>query len=375
MRLIPAPRSPAVFGVGASDAQIVWTRPAGTVRVIGTDGATGEAAHRTVEAGGSPGAIVIDGLEPASTTTVTIEADGIGVDRMVTTLRRPGGVELGRFATLNDLHLGLHTFGVTRRITEPGAIDCTSMRCATAAFAEAVDWGAQAIFLKGDIVHLGRAPEWEMLAELMRSSPVPVHATFGNHEAAHRRHDHSRSQFERLGAANIPVQVVEMPGLRVVLVDTSTPDRHTGRIAHVHDDLVSLAGDGVPMLVLHHHQLHATPWPPVYPKGINGRSVRALTTAIAERNPNVVFASGHTHRHRRRELAGLTAAELGSSKDYPGTWCGYVIHEEGLIQTVRRIAAPDAIAWTERTGRALGGWWSHWSPGRIEDRCFTVTWR
>jgi predicted phosphodiesterase len=373
MRFIPAPRSPAVFGVGTDDAQLVWTRPATRVQVTAPD--SDAAVDASVDARGRPGAVVVRGLPAATTTTLTIELDGSAVQRHVTTLHHPGGTELSRFATMNDLHLGLHTFGLTHRIAEPGDTDCTSMRCATAAFAEAVDWGAQTMFLKGDIVHLGRPVEWEMLSELLAWSPVPVHATFGNHEAAHRRHDLSREQFELLGASNETVEVVDLPGLRVVLVDTSTPDSHAGRIAHVHDDLVSLAGEGMPMLVLHHHQMHALPWPTVYPKGIHGRSVRALTAAIAERNPNVVFASGHTHRHRRRSHGGLTLAELGSSKDYPGTWCGYVVHEGGLTQTVRRIAAPSALEWTERTGRALGGWWSHWSPGRIEDRCFTVTWR
>ncbi|MFN3218940.1 MAG: metallophosphoesterase family protein [Acidimicrobiales bacterium] len=375
MRFIPAPRSPAVFGVGTTDAQIVWTRPARDVRVTSGGHSADADVHASIDAGGRPGALVVDGLSAAATVALSIEVDGATVERRLTTLPHPGGAELSRFATMNDLHLGLHTFGLTHRIAEPGDTDCTSMRCATAAFVEAVDWGAQALFLKGDIVHLGRAVEWEMLGELLTWSPVPVHATFGNHEAAHRRHDRSREQFELLGASNEAIEVIELPGLRVVLVDTSTPDSHAGRIAHVHDDLVSLAGDGVPMLVLHHHQLHATPWPPIYPKGILGSPVRALTAAIAERNPNVVFASGHTHRHRRRYLGGLTLAELGSSKDYPGTWCGYVVHEGGLTQTVRRIAAPAALEWTERTGRALGGWWSHWSPGRIEDRCFTVTWR
>ncbi len=66
--------------------------------------------------------------------------------------------------------------------------------------------------------------------------------------------------------------------------------------------------------------------------------------------------------------------QVGSTHDYPGTWAGYVAHDGGLRQVVRRIVAPDAIAWTERTRHVLFGLWGRWSPGRLQDRCFTLRW-
>jgi hypothetical protein len=87
-----------------------------------------------------------------------------------------------------------------------------------------------------------------------------------------------------------------------------------------------------------------------------------------------VITSGHTHRHRARRRGPLLLTEVGSPKDYPGTWAGYVVHEGGIRQVVRRVAAPDAIRWTEATKRALFGIWGRWSPGRLEDRCLTHVW-
>jgi hypothetical protein len=47
--------------------------------------------------------------------------------------------------------------------------------------------------------------------------------------------------------------------------------------------------------------------------------------------------------------------EVGSPKDYPGTWAGYVVHEGGIRQVVRRVAAPEVIRWTESTDGPCSG--------------------
>lgn len=73
-------------------------------------------------------------------------------------------------------------------------------------------------------------------------------------------------------------------------------------------------------------------------------------------------------------MGGVTVAEVGSTKDYPGQWAGYSVYEGGIRQVVRRVERPDAIAWTEMTARAIGGVWKWWSPGRMEDRCWTIRW-
>jgi hypothetical protein len=95
---------------------------------------------------------------------------------------------------------------------------------------------------------------------------------------------------------------------------------------------------------------------------------------LRQANPKLVGTSGHTHRHRRRDVAGVPWFETGSPKDYPGTWTGYVVYEGGIRQVTRRITAPDCIGWTEGTRGAALGAWGRWSPGTLEDRCFTIPW-
>jgi hypothetical protein len=70
----------------------------------------------------------------------------------------------------------------------------------------------------------------------------------------------------------------------------------------------------------------------------------------------------------------LVVAEVGSPQDFPGTWTGYVIYEGGIRQVVRRVAAPEALAWTESTKGCFAGLWGHWSPGTLPQRCFTHPW-
>ena len=60
-------------------------------------------------------------------------------------------------------------------------------------------------------------------------------------------------------------------------------------------------------------------------------------------------------------------------KDYPGAWAEYQIFEGGYVQLTRRIAAPDALAWTEQTRGMFAGLYRDYALGLLGDRCFTQT--
>ena len=85
-------------------------------------------------------------------------------------------------------------------------------------------------------------------------------------------------------------------------------------------------------------------------------------------------SSGHTHRNRRRRVQGLTWTEVAATNHFPGVWAGYRVFEGGIMQTVRRTAEHDTLAWTEHTRDMLGGVWALWATGTMADRCFALRW-
>jgi Icc protein len=331
---------------------------------------------------GGPGAITFDGLTPGTAYHLTLRAPGVPrhLIEQVTTLPALPGRRLDAFATINDLHLGEAGFGPRHDIEDawplaPGKPPYT-WRCFTAAVDEAIHWGALAVVVKGDMTSDGAPAEFHEIGTLLSGVRVPVMATFGNHEF-HDLETDGRPILDQYGI-HVPREpwAVDRPGIRLVFALTARPGERSGEV----DDrqrarLVSLVANAPgPAFVVLHHQFQRWTWPTVYPPGIGGPQSRALLDELAEANPATFIASGHTHRHRRHQHGPLEMVEVGSTKDYPGTWTGYAIHEGGIRQVVRRTEAPGVIAWTESTARAIGGIWGHWSPGRRDDRCFTHPW-
>jgi hypothetical protein len=168
----------------------------------------------------------------------------------------------------------------------------------------------------------------------------------------------------------------DLPGIRIVLAQTAVYDEGWGRVDGPQlDAIVELlrAAGGPAFLAMHHYPQrfrHALMYPPGIPAP---QSVRLLD-AIAAANPSTLVTAGHSHRNRRHRHGPLVIAEIGATMHYPGTWAGYAVHEGGIRQVVRRVAAPDAIAWTERSRRAIGGLWGRWAEGERAHRCFTHIW-
>jgi predicted phosphodiesterase len=331
---------------------------------------------------GGPGAVTFEGLAPATTYELTVTGPGLPrrLVQRFSTLAAPPGALLHRFATINDLHIGERRFGMTSSIEDvfplPKGWETYSLRCARAALDEALAWGAQAVVVKGDLTRDGEPVEFREAGQLLASLPVPVEVTLGNHEF----HDKRTEPWPLLAESGIEVGrepwARDLPGIRVILGHTWRRDSRWGRMeARQRRQIAELAAaaPGAAFVALHHHPQR---WrvPNQYPPGIPGPAARALLDALTEANPATIVTSGHTHRHRLHRHGSLLAAEVGSTKDYPGTWAGYAVYEGGIRQTVRRVAATEAISWTEGTFWAMGGLWGRWSPGRLEDRCFSHSW-
>ena len=341
-------------------------------------------ASATVEptrAGPAPGAVVLDGLEPGVTYTVEVRAEGLrgGVHRQrITTLTPPPGEELFRFATISDLHLGLQFFGFRHTMTErPAPAVPHPERCATAALDELQAWGAQLLLAKGDLTNRGQTEEWEALDRVLRPVPIPVLVTLGNHDVARTagRVDPHVALAHAGRRAPSPVEHLDVPGLRIVMTDSTVPGHHAGRVGHLTAPVTELTrtADTAAFVVLHHYLVRLpiqTFWPP----GVPARDADPFLDALAEANPATLVTSGHTHRHRRFHHGPVVLSEVGSPKDYPGTWGGYVVHEGGIRQVVRRIMRPDVLPWTDYTARAALGAWGLWSPSIRSHRCFSHPW-
>lgn len=349
--------------------QLTWRdgRPGSVVRV--GDGSI--VLGRT-----GPGAAAVGELRPATRYEVVVDGRRAGAFR---TLAPPPGELLFRFATVSDTHIGERGFGMLPRFREDAHLserDAYPTRCLRAAVDEAAAWGAELLLAKGDLTWSGRPIQWETVAETLAAAPFPVHATLGNHDVVPRAVD-GRDVLSRHGVvAARTVDPVDVPGLRIVLGHSADRGHRYGVVDGTQrDEIIRLVGEGsTPAFVTLHHYVNPLPVRSRYPRGIEHTEGDALIAGLAAVQPATFLSFGHSHRNRRKVRHGLPLTEVGSTKDYPGVWAGYAVHEGGIRQVVRRVAEPSCLEWTERTSAVLGGFWGWWSPGRLRWRCFTWTW-
>jgi predicted phosphodiesterase len=377
---VPNAKAPElrVFSVEDTTVQVTWSRlPPGELALR-----TGDSFVATSTDGGA-GALTLTGLEPDRRYQLRAVGSGLPKDGQVLrfrTLAPPPGAELARLATVSDMHIGVCSFDVAQRMVErlgPGE-EAHPIRCTRAAIDELLAWGAERLVVKGDLTDRAAARQWAAVGKLFAALPIPVHAIAGNHDLKPQPDSLPLAEGSALAGFRVSdeVEAIDLPGLRIVLAPTVIPGHSRGHLtASTIDAVADLASDaGTPCMLIIHHELQRLPvnwfWPPGIPSGQAAALFRSLSAA----NPRTFITSGHTHRHRRRHVGPLVMTEVGSPKDYPGTWAGYVVHEGGIRQVVRRVEAPDCIAWTEYTRAAALGAWGHWSPGKLSARCFSHTW-
>lgn len=376
-----APRRVEVFAVSGDEVQITWSALGpgpGRVRV-------GDRSIPLTTDGG-PGAVTVGGLTPGRTERIAIEVpseagaparSGAGWSAEVTTLDVPGGARLARLATVSDVHLGSGATGFFHTMTErPTPATPSATRCLDAAVEAASAIGAERLIVKGDLVDGSDAAIWALAGERLARFDGPVSILPGNHER-NGLGDIGAAQ----GAASIGhprrgrVEVVDHGAVRLVLVDTAVDRRDRGTLRDAHDEVVAAAAwwSG-PVLVFLHHQPMCTRIPRYIPVGIPRAEFARFAAALRAANPRSFVTSGHTHRHRRHDIDGVVVTEVGSTRDFPGTWAAYDVHEDGIVQVVRRIDRPDCIRWTDHTRRAALGAWGRWAPGSLDQRCFVHRW-
>ena len=366
--------------------QVCWAAaPPGPVRVeaggsVAVAGGEGRRAGSGRAGGGGVGGVggvVVDGLEPGATVHVhVVPSSGPRHDLgRVTTLVPPPGRELCRFATVNDVHIGARVFGTARPMREADHADPHPVRCARAALSEAAAWGASALVVRGDLTQAGRPNEWETVADLLAAPGLPVFAIEGNHETKLAAVDGRAIMASRGLHLAIRPTPFDLPGVRLVAVPTARWHGNPGWISREAAAEAAALSAGAPaaVMVLHHYPQRFR-FPTLYPSGIPGHVARRALDLWADANPRTMVIAGHSHRHRRHSYRTLVLTESGSTKDFPGSWTGYTVYEDGIVQTTRRVLEPGAIAWTERGRHVLGGVWGWWAPGLRSHRCFSHTW-
>jgi 3',5'-cyclic-AMP phosphodiesterase len=291
------------------------------------------------------------------------------------TLARPPGAELCRFATVNDVHFGEVECGIieglemgpTFRVADGEEPYPVTMNRGAIAEMAAID--PAAVVVKGDLTAEGTVEEYHAFRQAYDAFGDRLHHVRGNHDAYHGATFASDAPFS-----------VELPGVRLAVIDTAIPARASGRVTA--ETLAWLgdlaAGSDRPVLVFGHHQVWSPASrqrPPDY-FGVNPDDSEALIALVAGSPTIRGYFAGHTHRNRVRRFEATGDrpwVEVACVKDFPGSWAEYRVFEGGILQIHRRISTPEALAWTERTRGMFAGTYSDYAFGALSDRCFAIS--
>jgi predicted phosphodiesterase len=318
----------------------------------------------------------VTGLEPA--TPYALHVDGVEPSPLlpaeVTTLARPAGALLATFATTNDVHFGeveCGRLGTAEEIgpifgVEPGETPYPEVMN-RAAIDEMIALAPDAVLVKGDLTDRGSEEEYEAFCVAYGRLGARMHHVRGNHDA----------MISSTMAPRGPLSI-ELDGVTLAVLDTVIPGIDRGALdARQLTWLDELAAESpVPVLVFGHHH----PWNPASNErnatyfGINPDDSDELCAVITRRKTIAGYFAGHTHRTRARHFAaarGVPIVEIACVKDYPGAWAEYRVYEGGYTQVTRRIAAPDAMAWAEKTRGMFAGLYRDYALGTIGDRCLS----
>ncbi len=365
--------SPAqVWATESSSVQITFGHAsAGPITVT-----VGE-KQRTVNHEGGPGSIVVDQLAAGTEHQIEFTSRDETVSLTAVTRQDPPGQLLSRFATISDLHIGARRWGALRTMTESGnPTPGHPYRLAHAAITEAIAWGAQLLVIKGDAANHEAPSMFAELGHLVDDFPdLPMLLIPGNHDVD----EEATTLPLTVGDRQLPyirkVGHHDLPGIRIVAADTTVPGRGWGSLARVHSPILECSSEADrPTFIGLHQQLQPGRLPRQWPMGIPAPASNKFLDDLSSLRHSAMVSSGHTHRNRIRVHSETLVTEVASTKDWPGVWAGYAVHEGGISQTVRRVAAPDAIRWTEYSRQALLGIWEDWAAGSLEDRCISHQW-
>lgn len=398
-------RDPEIFGVTDTSLTLAFRveDDAGPVdapaqlRVNGVPLARSETATPTR-------VVRVEGLDPGAEHRVEIEVAGAArpvPDRYfpesVRTLPAPRARRTATFATMNDLHFGEPRFGGQLTadheygdaadgfpLIREGDTEVPYWRSMNEdAIAEINAARVDAVVIKGDIADRGLPEQFGWARETFARIEAPHHAFLGNHDYYGRHNGAGEVDgYALLGQPPAP-RTVDLGGWRLVLLETALPGDHHGvfdgdRMEWLARTLAETREAATPTLLFMHHQ----PVPPehrdAYPNSIGMLPEHSLDFfALVGANPQVKgVLIGHTHRNRVRRYRAsgpVPFVEVNCTKDYPGGWGHYALHEDGSFrQEVRRTSSTRALAHSTRCRSCFRGFYRDFSLGTLAERSFVV---
>lgn len=367
------------------DAEVMTVAPDEVVVTFVTDPGervTTRVGDQAVVTTGPYHFVRVGGLEPDTEYRVAVEGapNDPFLPGAVRTLAVPAGRLLATLATVNDVHFGETECGRLEGVMEeelgpvlrslPGEPPYPETMNG-AAIAEIGALDPDVVLVKGDLTCLGTPEEYDAFLAAYGRLGARLHHVRGNHDA----------MLDASMAVEGAPYAIDAGGATLAVLDTVQPGLEHGKITAEQiawlDDLA--AGVTGPVLVFGHHHLwdlDATERSIDY-FGVKPDDSEALGAVIARRERIVGYFAGHTHRNRVRRSAKarhVPCVEVSCTKDYPGVWAEYRIYEHGFTQVVRRISAPAALDWTERTRPMFAGLYRAYALGELGHRCFTETW-
>ena len=354
-----------VFATEPTRAQLIWRRRGAGRSVVRVG-----AQMLSPESGDSIVAWELYDLVPGSTVSILVNDEQVG---SFTTMPSLGDARPDRIATISDIHLGEPGFGFLPRRQRPEGDH--ALVCLRAALTEIVAWQADVLMVKGDIAHQPDRATYDLFADEIAATGLKVIILPGNHDGGNHQGVSMVESLARVGhVLTDEITMVDLEHVRVIAASSLRRGNGLGRIGAT--DAVLAAASHAPhgVLLATHHQCNALPVPTYWPVGIPYHEARRFLDALAEASPATLMTSGHTHRHRARRHGPLMITEVGSTKDYPGSWAGYLASPDAIVQVVRRVADPEALRWTESTRSSVANVWGRWSAGRFDHRSFHHQW-
>jgi len=279
------------------------------------------------------------------------------------------GALLSRVVTMNDVHFGETKCGEIEGITgaalevEPGEapypITMNRSVCDDALLLR-----PDAVIVKGDLTNAGKPEEFQAFLDCyVGTFGDKVTFVRGNHDSYHAE-----------GIADTALQIVDVDGLRIVLVDTARSGEVGGSLSQDQLNGIALgaASTDSTVIVMGHHPLVLPEAPADGHRSMNQRDSSAFMEVALAHNNIVAYTAGHTHRCRRINVSGIAIIDVAAVKDFPGVFAEYQVREDGIVQLIHRASAPAAVAWAEKTSHMFAGLYRDYAMGALEDRSFLL---